>query len=145
MFYVNRPSKNRVIKLILYNSVNNPKVNKLIIKKKKRLLSCLNRDWIVLHSVAMHRRIDYFPTLIGYCTLYSNSSNRVYCFACKLFGEARVADTRLVVGYNNWQCHSKILKHHETSGYHKNAYLMWKELASRLCLAKIANCREPVD
>ena len=35
--------------------------------------------------------------------------------------------------------------HHETSGYHINAYLMWKELASRLCLGKIANCREPVD
>ena len=68
--------------------------------------------------------------------LYSKSSNRVYCFACKLFGEANVADTRLVVGYNNWQCLSKILKHHETSGYHINAYLMWKELASCLCLGK---------
>ena len=91
----------------------------------------------------MHQRIDYFSH--PYWLLYSNSSNRVYCFACKLFGEARVADTRLVVGYNNWQCLSKILKHHETSGYHINAYLMWKELASRLCLGKIVNCREPVD
>uniref|UniRef100_A0A3Q0SEZ9 TTF-type domain-containing protein n=1 Tax=Amphilophus citrinellus TaxID=61819 RepID=A0A3Q0SEZ9_AMPCI len=54
--------------------------------------------------------------------LYSKSSNRVYCFACKLFGEAK--------------CLSKTLTHHETSGSHINAYLMWKELASRLRLGK---------
>ncbi|XP_013883718.1 zinc finger MYM-type protein 5 [Austrofundulus limnaeus] len=47
--------------------------------------------------------------------LYSKNTNRVYCFACKLFGEAKVADTRFVVGYNNWQCLSKTLKPHETS------------------------------
>uniref|UniRef100_A0A3Q0T7S3 TTF-type domain-containing protein n=1 Tax=Amphilophus citrinellus TaxID=61819 RepID=A0A3Q0T7S3_AMPCI len=68
--------------------------------------------------------------------LYSKSTNRVYCFACKLFGEAKVADTRLVVGFNNWQCLSKSLTHHETSGSHINAHLMWKELASRLRLDK---------
>jgi len=33
--------------------------------------------------------------------LYSKSTNKVYCFACKLFGGARVVDTRFVVGYNN--------------------------------------------
>ena len=64
--------------------------------------------------------------------LYSKSMNKVYCFACKLFGGARVVDTRFVVGYNNWQCLSKSLQHHDTSSYHINAYLLWKELASRL-------------
>ena len=92
------------------------------------IVSELRLNQYILHSIAMHQRIDYFSH--PYWLLYSNSSNRVYCFACKLFGETRV------VGYNNWQCLSKILKHHETSGYHINAYLMWKELASRLCLGK---------
>jgi len=68
--------------------------------------------------------------------LYSKSTNKVYCFVCKLFGGARVVDTRFVVGYNNWQCLSKTLQHHETSGYHINAYLLWNELASRLRLGK---------
>jgi len=68
--------------------------------------------------------------------LYSKSTNKVYCFACKLFGGARAVDTRFVVGYNNWQCLSKTLQHHETSGDHINAYLLWKELASRLRLGK---------
>ena len=121
--------------MILYNSVNNPKVNKLIIQKKKKkiiIVSELRLNQYILHSIAMHRRIDYFSH--PYLLLYCNSSNRFYCFACKLFGEARVAETRPVVGYNNWQCLSKILKHHETSGYHINAYLI--ELAPRLCLGK---------
>ena len=78
----------------------------------------------------MHQRIDYFSH--PYWLLYPVLTESIVLH----FGEARVADTRLVVGYNTWQCHSKILKHHETSGYNINAYLMWKELASRLCLGK---------
>uniref|UniRef100_A0A3B3XBU0 TTF-type domain-containing protein n=2 Tax=Poecilia mexicana TaxID=48701 RepID=A0A3B3XBU0_9TELE len=68
--------------------------------------------------------------------LYSKNTNRVYCFACKLFGEAKVLDTCLVEGYNNWRCLSKTLKHHETSSSHINGYLTWKEMASRLRLGK---------
>ena len=30
--------------------------------------------------------------------LYSKSPNRVYCFACKLFGKAKVADTHAPCG-----------------------------------------------
>ena len=70
----------------------------------------------------------YFNLYASLCFMSIDPVNR--------FGEARVADTRLVVGNNNWQCLSKILKHHQTSGYHINAYLMWKELATRLCLGK---------
>ncbi|KAL2083833.1 hypothetical protein ACEWY4_019351 [Coilia grayii] len=68
--------------------------------------------------------------------LYSKNTNRVHCSARKLFGGDRVAGTRLVVGYNNWQRLSRTLQHHETSSFHINAYLLWKELASRLRIGK---------
>ncbi len=69
-----------------------------------------------------------------HCLLYSKKANKVYCFPCKLFGSAKTCDKRLVLGYNNWQCLSKTL--HETSNHHIDAYLSWKELATRLQLGK---------
>lgn len=68
--------------------------------------------------------------------LYSKSANKVYCFACKLFGGDKVVDKCLVVGYSNWQCLFKTLQNHEISRSHINAYLMWKELAARLSSGK---------
>lgn len=67
---------------------------------------------------------------------YSKKANKVYCFACKLFGGAKTCDKRLVLGYNNWQCLSKTLQLHETSNHHIDAYLSWKELTTRLQLGK---------
>uniref|UniRef100_A0A3Q2EHW9 TTF-type domain-containing protein n=1 Tax=Cyprinodon variegatus TaxID=28743 RepID=A0A3Q2EHW9_CYPVA len=83
-------------------------------KKKQKEMEKVERDWL----------------------LYSKNTNKVYCFACKLYGEAKVRDTCLVAGYNNWRCLSKTLKHHDTSSSDINAYLMWKEMASHLHLGK---------
>lgn len=68
--------------------------------------------------------------------LYSKKANKVYCFACKLFGGAKTCDKRLVLGYNNWQCLSKTLQLHETSNHHIDAYLSWNKLTTRLQLGK---------
>lgn len=68
--------------------------------------------------------------------MYSNKTNKVYCFACKLFGGSKQHDSRLVGGYSHWQRVSEVLQKHETGPDHIDAYLAWKELESRLRLGK---------
>lgn len=64
--------------------------------------------------------------------MFSHKANKVYCFACKIFGGEKNSNSRFVKGYGNWRCLSSRLKQHETGPNHTDAYLAWKELETRL-------------
>ncbi len=68
--------------------------------------------------------------------MFSHKTNKVYCFACKVFGGEKTHNSRFVKGYGNWRCLSSRLKQHETGPNHTDTYLAWKELETRLRLGK---------
>nr|XP_016854909.1 PREDICTED: zinc finger MYM-type protein 1-like [Anolis carolinensis] len=67
--------------------------------------------------------------------LYSVLKNAVFCFACKVFGNANslLASSK---GYSDWQNLGKVLTSHEKSHTHITNCTSWHELSARLCLNK---------
>lgn len=62
--------------------------------------------------------------------VYSVSSNSLFCFCCKLFGNSGMKLTDS--GYSAWQYMSKTLQAHEISPKHRDCMERWKELCSSL-------------
>lgn len=62
--------------------------------------------------------------------LFSESTNSVFCFCCKIF--ASIDSSSFVKGYNDWINISKALHRQETSRAHMKNFLKWKELEKNL-------------
>lgn len=62
--------------------------------------------------------------------VYSTSTDRVYCFCCKLF--AKPNNRFAHEGCSDWRHLSKLLNAHETSKNHMMAYLSWTDTEVRL-------------
>ncbi|XP_062829387.1 uncharacterized protein LOC100558310 [Anolis carolinensis] len=67
--------------------------------------------------------------------LYSVLKNAVFCFACKVFGNANssLANSQ---GYSDWRNLSRLLTSHEKSSHHITNCTSWHELSARLRLNK---------
>ena len=54
--------------------------------------------------------------------LYSQQSDQIFCFCCKLFGNTA---SPFCSGMNTWEGISKKLKDHENSTFHKKCFSQW--------------------
>lgn len=62
--------------------------------------------------------------------VYSTSSDRVFCFCCKLFGLS--SNKFSTMGFCDWNHASTLIHEHEISQKHAEAYLKWIEMEHRL-------------
>lgn len=80
--------------------------------------------------------VHYFKTLSNgeklnrTWLIYSESSDSVFCFCCKLF--KKYISSLSMQGTRDWKNISEILKRHENSPNHKIAYEDWKILQTRM-------------
>lgn len=65
--------------------------------------------------------------------VYSQSTDKIYCFCCKLFCQIRNFNLSKE-GFNNWKHLSERLKSHETSPNHLRAIETWIDASKRLKL-----------
>lgn len=63
---------------------------------------------------------------------YSRSTNRVFCFCCKVFGENMYSSALAQNGCSDWHNISAIINQHEKSIEHLNNYKKWKTLKKSL-------------
>nr|XP_016850957.1 PREDICTED: zinc finger MYM-type protein 1-like [Anolis carolinensis] len=70
-----------------------------------------------------------------YWLLYSVSKNAVFCFSCKIFGNAKSVFASSQ-GYSDWSNLGKLLTSHEKSRTHIKNRASWHELSQRLHLKK---------
>ena len=54
--------------------------------------------------------------------LYSQQSDQIFCFCCKLFGNTA---SPFCSGMNTWEGISKKLEDHENSTFHKKCFSQW--------------------
>lgn len=63
--------------------------------------------------------------------VYSVSTNRVFCFCCRLF-DRKFPSNLVFGGFNKWKHLAEVLKMHENSTSHKKFYTHWIEAEMRL-------------
>ena len=74
--------------------------------------------------------------------VYSNASNKVFCFACKLFKHSMNNTLLATKGLNDWRNLAQRLKSHEVSNEHISCMSKWTELQLRLLKGKTIDNRE---
>ncbi|XP_070379118.1 zinc finger MYM-type protein 1-like [Dermacentor albipictus] len=60
--------------------------------------------------------------------VYSKSTNSIYCFCCKLFGEGKAAGACFVSGFNCWWKLNPRVAEHESSESHMSCYERWRTM-----------------
>lgn len=63
---------------------------------------------------------------------YSKSTDKVFCFCCKVFGGINVSSSLGKSGCNDWHNMSALLETHETSNDHLQNFEKWKTLKKAL-------------
>lgn len=66
---------------------------------------------------------------------YSKQTDKVYCYPCRQFGIGNATDMFISSGYNGWKralSAGQGFQKHESSTFHINSMLSWKEHASRI-------------
>ncbi|CAN7949841.1 unnamed protein product [Ixodes pacificus] len=60
--------------------------------------------------------------------VYSKSTNSIYCFCCKLFGEGKAPASSFITGFNSWWKLNPKVGEHESSESHMSCYEQWRTL-----------------
>lgn len=79
----------------------------------------------------MFRKINNGETFIRRWLIYSESTNKIYCFSCKIFG----CSERSMLsksGLSDWKHAHEYLKSHENSSHHLEYLKKWFEASRRL-------------
>lgn len=63
--------------------------------------------------------------------VYSVSSDRVFCFCCRLFASNRTFHL-VTVGFSDWAHAQSAFQQHENSDFHMKSFIQWKEFKARL-------------
>ena len=81
------------------------------------------------------RKLDNGEQLMRCWLVYSQSTDRAFCFCCRIFNRNPISALS-ISGYNDWKHMSDIVKQHEWSTNHFTTYSGWIEIESRLKLGK---------
>nr|XP_022906932.1 zinc finger MYM-type protein 1-like [Onthophagus taurus] len=118
----------------------NEKVRKLLIQlgptKKQNVLYPSDDNGRKFSDTYYYRKMPSSESVPRDWLMYSEKSNSVFCFCCKLFtchSLENINTSRLITtGYSKWQNLSQTLHSHETSLAHLNNFKQWVHLERAL-------------
>lgn len=78
--------------------------------------------------------------------IYSKSSNSLFCFCCKLFGEnTKAGVSTFMIGFNSWWKLNPRVSDHEVSDTHLSCLEKWRALATGLKVQKTIDAIQQIE